>query len=69
MRLQNYQTEIEENHHNKLAEIQKVEDYVQQYCTLKSIYKTIVKQIKHNGNVNLNEIKEKFSEDSFYFSE
>lgn len=69
VRLQNYQTEIEENHHNKLAEIQKIEDYIQQYSSLKNIYKNIVKQFKQNEKINLNEIKEKFSEDTFYFSE
>ncbi len=69
MRLENYQTEIEENHHTKLAEIQKVEDYSQQYTILKKVYKYVVKTMKNNDELNLHEMSEKFAEDTFYFSD
>ncbi len=46
VKLENYQTDIEEYNHRKLMTIQKIEDYILQYQNLKKVYSHIIKDVK-----------------------
>lgn len=66
---ENIQLEIEENQNKKNVTIQKIDDYISQYQNLKKIYAMVIKDYKKHGEVNLEKIKEKLSDEVFYFSE
>jgi hypothetical protein len=68
-KLENFQSEIEENNHKKLITIPKIDDYIMQYQNLKKIYSQIIKDTKKHGEVNLEKIKEKLLDELFYFSD